>query len=389
MLQLKKMFVCLDIRHSSARRIMSGVMRFISTHSGWEVNLVQEHPASTSFPPTNPPSQKIDALIIGSNYLNISKAVYSALNPSAIVYINSVPQRDKAKHIAVLRSDERALALAAAELFLRKHIPNVAFIGAPTPIWWSKARALLFKAALANKHLQVHIFTASTPNRQHKFREELTKWIKKLPRPCGVWAAYDELAKQILDICHAEQLAVPEDIQVLGVDNESYICEYTSPSLSSIEPDFEAGGYRAAEYLDSVVGKKHSPTTRVTHLSFGVKGVIERLSTADIHGALRYVALAREFIRLNATSGIDITAVVTAAKTSRRLLERSFRQTTGRSILDFIQDERFNKLREMLKKTTTPVEVCCTICGFKSPTHAMTLFKKRYGKTMTQYRQDL
>ncbi len=379
------MLVCLDIRHSASRRMARGVMSFVATHPEWETCLFQAHPSDALL--TCSSYGKIDALIVDSNYKSSLPRNSSSFNPSAIVYVNTMPQRNKTKHIAVLRSDERALALAATELFLRKHLPNVAFVGAPSPIWWSKVRARLFKTALKEKNLQIYSFTVSTPHMQHRFREELTKWIKKLPKPCGIWAAYDELAKQVLDICRAEQITVPDDIQVLGVDNESYICEYTSPSLSSIEPDFEAGGYLAAEFLDSVVGKKHTPTTCVTQLSFGVKGVIERLSTADVHGALRYVARAREFIRLNATSGIDVTAVVTAAKTSRRLLERNFRHTTGRSILDFIQDERLNKLKEMLKKTTTSVETCCRLCGFHSPTHAMTLFKKRFGMTMSEFRQ--
>lgn len=382
----KKLIVYLDTRHSSARKIIRSVMRFTMSHPEWRADLIQAHPADTDL--TCSLNGKIDALIVGPNLKGLSPKEYSSLNPSAIVYVNTAPHRSKTKHIAVLRSDERALALAARELFLRKHIPNIAFVGAPTPVWWSKARLRLFKTALKEKDIHLYTFTASAPHIQHNFREELTKWIKKLPMPCGIWAAYDELAKQILDLCRDEQITVPDDIQVLGVDNESYICEYTSPSLSSIEPDFEAGGYRAAEFLDSVVGKKHNPTTRATRLSFGIKGVVERLSTADVHGALRYVSIAREFIRLNATSGIDVTAVVTAAKTSRRLLERNFRHTTGRSILDFIQDERLNKLKEMLKKTTTSVETCCRFCGFRSPTHAMTLFKKRFGMTMSEYRKN-
>ncbi len=71
---------------------------------------------------------------------------------------------------------------------------------------------------------------------------------------------------------------------------------------------------------------------------------------------------------------------------SRRLLERNFRTVTGRTVLDFILDERFRRAKKMLKETVSPVESVCRFCGFRSPSHAMTIFRKRYGLTMTEYR---
>ena len=74
-------------------------------------------------------------------------------------------------------------------------------------------------------------------------------------------------------------------------------------------------------------------------------------------------------------------------RVSRRLLERNFHDATGRTVLDFIQDARFAKVTKMLKETETPVETISRFCGFRSPTHLMTLFKRRYGQTMSAYRR--
>ena len=101
--------------------------------------------------------------------------------------------------------------------------------------------------------------------------KELAEWLVSLPKPCGVWAAFDQRAKHVLDACRLAGLNVPSQIQVLGVDNETYVCEQTIPSLSSLMPDFENGGF-----------------------------------LADVHGTTRRVAAAREFIRQHATSDIGV-----------------------------------------------------------------------------------
>ena len=215
--------------------------------------------------------------------------------------------------------------------------------------------------------------------------KSLAQWLLSLPKPCGVWAAFDQRAKHVLDACRLAGLNVPSQIQVLGVDNETYICEQTVPSLSTLMPDFENGGFLAAEFLDSAL---HGGADRRTTLHFAFKGVVERLSTADVNGTARRISAAREFIRQHATSGIDVPHVASALGISVRLLQRDFRAVTGKTVLQGIQEEKLLRVKEMLRKTTTPIDNIGRFCGFKSPAHLKTLFKARFGMTMSAFRSS-
>ena len=202
-----------------------------------------------------------------------------------------------------------------------------------------------------------------------------------------MWAAFDQRAKHVLDACRLAGISVPSQIQVLGVDNDALICEQTVPSLSSLMPDFESGGFAAAGFLDGVLRGGRGGGGR-TRLHLALKGVVERLSTADVNGTARRISAAREFIRQHATSDIDVPQVASFLGVSTRLLQRDFRAVTGKTVLRWIQDEKLVHVKEMLRKTTTPIDGIGPFCGFRSPAHLKTLFKARFGMTMSAYRMS-
>jgi len=382
---LKKILVCLDVRHTASRRMIGGIMRFVATHPAWEAQLAEAHPSD--FTLTDFLDGSADALVIDGSYRNVPAEDFARLCPRIVVFVNVPPFRAGNRIVASVHSDERAIALAATELFLRKKLSNFAFVAPPKPAPWSEARKRFFRAALKEKSFKLNVFTPTDGATRQTRAAEFARWLDTLPKPCGVWAAYDELAKHVLDVCRQQKISVPDQIQILGVDNEPYICEHTAPSLSSVAPDFEAGGWEIARFIDAAANGKPRYAPRRARLAFGVAGVVERLSTMDINGSARHVAEACEFIRRNAAADIDVPAVAAAVQLSRRLLERNFRTVTGRTVLDFILEERFRRVKKMLKETATSVESVCRFCGFRSPTHAMTIFRKRYGLTMTEYRR--
>ncbi|MCR5752716.1 MAG: substrate-binding domain-containing protein [Kiritimatiellae bacterium] len=175
--------------------------------------------------------------------------------------------------------------MTAAELFRHHGFSHFAVVGPRVASRWSNARLKFFKAALKSAGCEKPFVYKSPKSENCGWSKEiaaLSEFIRALPLPCGIWAAYDQRAKHVLDICRQIGLDVPKQVQVLGVDNESYICERTTPPLSSVTPDFESGGFLAAETLHALMcGKKDVPHT----IKLPLLGVTERMSTMDFSRA--------------------------------------------------------------------------------------------------------
>lgn len=382
-----RMLAHLDMRHAAAREAVGGILRFAATHCKWEVQFAGAHLSNESLEHFT--DWRPDALVIDDSYHDIPPKELSAISGRAAVFVNTTAPQKWRKPYAILTTDERMLATEAAALFRRKGLSHFAFVGSPGAERWSEARRRFFRAALKDMGFNLNVFAPAPGIRSWRTRgTELAKWLVSLPKPCGVWAAFDQRAKHVLDACHLAGLNVPSQIQVLGVDNETYICEQTVPSLSSLMPDFENGGFLAAEFLDGILheGTDSSQTGKIKTLHFAFKGAVERLSTADVNGTARRVTAAREFIRQHATSGINVPHVAASLGVSVRLLQRDYRTVTGRTVLEDIQDQKLEHVKEMLRKTTMPIDAIGPFCDFKSPAHLKTLFKKRFGMTMSDYR---
>ena len=384
-----RMLAHLDMRHAASREMTGGILRFAATHRRWEVQFAGAHPSNESL--EHFADWRPDALVIDSSCHDIPPKELSDISGRAAVFVNTNAPHRWRKPYAQLTTDERMLAVEAASLFRRKGLSHFAFVGSPKSERWSEARKRFFRAALKDMGFALNVFSpAPSAKSWRTCVMELAGWLASLPKPCGVWAAFDQRAKHVLDACRLAGLNVPSQIQVLGVDNETYICEQTVPSLSSIMPDFENGGFLAAEFLDGVLhgGTGATETGRRATLHFAFKGAVERLSTADVNGTARRVAAAREFIRQHATSGIDVPHVAAVLGVSVRLLQRDYRTVTGRTVLEDIQDQKLEHVKEMLRKTTMPIDAIGPFCDFKSPAHLKTLFKKRFGTTMSAYRSS-
>lgn len=223
-----------------------------------------------------------------------------------------------------------------------------------------------------------------TPRAKSNSLDDLVRWLVALPKPCGVMAAFDQRAKNVLDACRTAQIDVPAQILVLGVDDEEYICENTLPSLSSILPDFNDGGFRAAEALQQMIDG--SDCQYGTMLLYGVRQIVERASTADVSGTARSVALACEFMRRNAAAPIGIDDIATAAGTSRRLLEKHFRAVMNTTAAHELQRIRLELVKKQLEETDIPLERVGERCGINAAAHLKRLFKRTFGMTMGAYR---
>lgn len=364
-----------DIRYQPSQLLTSGIMRFVATSGDSDVRIEANHPSLRSFRYNMKDADGIIAGLVGLK----NPALRSA---KAAIFVNTPPQKDFDRPYAIVQCDNRLIGETAAKFFTTKKLAALAFIGSPQNESWSAERGQGFRDVLGpNQPLFVAPATGGRSSAANSKR--LAEWLSKLPKPCGIFAAFDQLAKLTMDIGSECGLSCPDQIQVLGVDNESYICEYTQPSLSSIALDFEGAGYQAAQTLVRLL-RHEIPSGKTVPLR--ILDIVERMSTLDVSGATRLVALAREFIRRHADSDIGPNDIAKSAGCSLRLLELHFKKTTGRTLVSELQERRLERVTDLLRATNTPISRIGSLCGFANDLYLKNLFKRKFGFSMRDWR---
>lgn len=383
----KKIVVCLDVRHRASQEVIAGILRFAATRPEWILQMRGNHPSNDGFAIDD--DWRPDGMIIDSSWTTREgKRLIAAPSLRGIIFTSTIPPNDCQVPHEVLTTDDRALAVSAMKLFLRHGLSNFAFVGAGREERWSVARRRFFENALKDAGYPLAVYRPVRSS-SRKWKAEfaaLSGWIAKLPKPCGILAAHDQRAKHVLDVCRLTGIKVPEQVQVMGIDDEEYICEQTVPSLSSVIPDFERGGFAAAEALNSMLAGRQLKTHR---LKIPLQGITERLSTTDISGSGTRVSRAQDFIRLNATRHITVAMVAKASGGSVRLLEKNFKKVVGHGVCKEIQLQRLELVKKMLRETSRPVSAVAEKCGFKNEIYLMNLFRKKYGITMSEFRRGV
>ena len=216
-------------------------------------------------------------------------------------------------------------------------------------------------------------------------RDKLAKWLKSLPKPAAVFAASDLFASQVLNMCAQAGIAVPQQVSVVGCDNDPLVWGNIQPPLSSFQLPFYELGYRAAQTLDRLLQNRKTPQRTIR---IGGTRLFERGSTAHIPPATALVENARSYIAEHACEGIRATDVVAHVGVSRSLLDLRFRQVCGKSVLEEILDVRLAEVRRQLKETDNTILQIGRDCGFRDMRNFKRLFKSRFGMSMRDWRHQ-
>jgi LacI family transcriptional regulator len=185
-------------------------------------------------------------------------------------------------------------------------------------------------------------------------------------------------------MCRQMGLRIPDQVALLGVDNDELECRLTSPPLSSVENPSERIGYEAARLLDRLMGA--TPPTEL-RISIPAPAVVTRQSTDTLAVEDQDMGRAMAFIREHACGGLSVSEVADHIALSRRMLERRFRQLLGRSVLQEIRNVRIGRARELLLKTDLPMPEIARRCGFSSPQRLAVVFGKIVGEVPTAFRR--
>ena len=214
--------------------------------------------------------------------------------------------------------------------------------------------------------------------------EGVAQWVKRLPKPLGVMAGNDIRGIQMLDACRRAGVAVPEEVAVVGVDNEELVCLLAYPPLSSVIPDAFRIGYEAAALLNQMMkGQRATEMLR----SIPPLSVATRQSSDVTAIANPSVANAMRFIREHACAGISVDDVIEHLSVSRSALQRLFRNELGRTILDEITMTRTQRVKRLLIETDLSLADIADRAGFSYVEYLSTSFRRQTGQSPSAYRR--
>ena len=300
-----------------------------------------------------------------------------------VVYLDRDPFPAKRQIFCVAHDSVETGRLAAKEL-LDLGLSSYSYVAWNTPTYWNNMRLEGFSLELQAYGMHPLVFAPSGGAATTHIRK-LGKWLAKLPRPIGIFAANDRTAADVLLVADQIGLKVPTDLVVIAVDNNLAICTSSEPTITSIAPDFERGGYLAAHLLDErIANPKMKPTTRW----FRPLSIIRRDSTARTAAGNPSIDKALQLIHERACSGLRARDVIAALPGSRRYAEREFLKATGKSILQAIIDVRLEKVKELLLSPKCRLSAIASQCGWASANYLRRAFQERMHMSMSDWRKQ-
>jgi LacI family transcriptional regulator len=289
--------------------------------------------------------------------------------------------------VAHVVTDSEAAGRLAAEHLLGCGFQNFAFCG-PSHIRWSAARRESFQRHLKPSGKKVHFFNAPAEGGETSWRTEhviMGRWLKSLPKPVGVMACNDDSAHHLVEACKAARLHVPDQVGIIGVDNDELVCELSSPTISSVAINFERAGYESARLLDEWM--RHGKISLPARIDAPATHVVPRLSTDILAVEDVQLLKALRFIRDHARENVRVADVARAAGLSRRALENRFRLELGRSILGEIRRVRVDRIARMLMETDHPVSHIAGALGYENLQHIARYFRREKHMSLVAFRK--
>jgi LacI family transcriptional regulator len=379
-----KRHVALIIETSSVygRDLLSGIVRFMRMHDEWSVFLEQRD--LWKKPPAWLNEWRGDGIISRATTPKLLEAVARTGVP-----LVEVTDRRGDSDLPQVRSDDAAIGRMAAEHLLERGFQQFGYCGFKGEAWSGRREDAFVDAVQSRTDTHCSCFNSPwhgpSARAWEAEQESIVAWLKQLEPPFAVMACNDVRGQHVIEACSTLNLAVPEQVAVLGVDNDELLCRVCSPPLSSVIPNAEKVGFRAAEVLARLMNGEdvEDLTQRVQPL-----GVETRQSTDVVAIDDRGVAAALHYIREHACRGLSVDEVVQSSTVSRSTLERQVRTYLGRTPQEEIRHVQIKRARELLLTTDLPAERIAVLCGFEHPEYLHVVFKRITGMTTSEFRKQ-
>ena len=376
----KKVALLIETSNAYGRGLLSGIIGYHQRHSKWALFIPENERGAP--PPSWLSQWQPDGVIARIENCEIADVIQK-LNVPAV----DLSAARLLPGVSWVETDDKVIARSAFDHLAERGFTSFGYCGDPG-FNWSVWRGERFEEQVLQNGFELSThesLSVNDPNYSWATEfERLCHWIERLPKPVGILACYDIKARQVLDACNHLGFAVPEQISVIGVDNDSLLCEACTPPLTSIALNSYDAGFKAAELLDDAMhGLCDSAET---HL-IAPLGIEERQSTDSAAVDDPVVTTALKYIRENACFNIRVSDVLKQVPISRRILESRFQKLIGRTPHQEIQRRRIDRVKQLLQSTELSLDEIARITGYEHSEYLSVVFRRETGETARQFRE--
>ncbi|MDO4575695.1 MAG: DNA-binding transcriptional regulator, partial [Planctomycetia bacterium] len=382
---LPRVALLVETSREVGRSILSGIERYARLYGPWAFHLF---PGDLAQRMDEVHTWNATGIIARVETPEVAHAILESKLPLVALdlYEEQKDLRGPFRNTCEVHVDSAEVGRIAATHLIEQHYENYAYVCEVNNVLWSKERERTFCQTLDWAGYDCHRYTP--PRKGIPWNEEIHamgKWLEQLPKPIGLMASMDVRGRQVIAACQEYGIRVPEDVAVLGVDNDPLLCRMCSPRMSSVILDSENGGYHAAMILDGLMrGKIHEKKTFLIR----PVGIASRESTERSEITDSLIAEAVRFIHLNSMIALSVQEVVSHVKVSRRMLEVRFQKVLGRSVLTEICRARLDRVKNLLLKTDMKVHEIAEACEFGTDGYLCRFFQREAGMTISEFRRQ-
>lgn len=377
-----KILLLTDFASGYSRDLLRGLVRYAKNRKGWtfyRMPMYYKMMHGDKEIIRWAKKWKVNAIVAQINDIDV-KAL-AKMNIPIIVQ----NYKDRIPGVCNLTGDYMGTGVMAADYFIGLGYKSFAYYGIRESVW-SRERFTGYENRLAESGFSVDAYfekSGRSDNWAQDF-EEIGQWLLSLPKNTAVFCCDDHYALHITETCRVFEIPVPDSLAVLGVDNDDMICNISHPTLSSIVINAQDGGYMAGKAIDELISMKVSDAANII---LPPLQVITRGSTNKYAAQDKYVLRAIAYIEKNYADLISVNDLLALVPLSRRVFERRFKQETGTTIYQFLQNYRVGKFAALLLESDRSVEDIAISCGFTDTRNVSRVFYAHKNMTPTEFRK--
>lgn len=375
--------VCVDQFRSHGRGVMRGIAKYVETYGPW--SLFIDPLADSKFSHGRSENWRGDGIL---TYID-ERPRAARLRASAIPTVELFAHRNDGL-LPLVAHDDFAVGKLAAEHLATRHFRHFAYCGYSGSFSSAQRQRGFTRALLDSGCASPHTLSITRPQMIAEWetaQQELTAWLLRLPKPIGLMACTDHHAHRILDACQRVDIVVPEEVAVVGVDNDEEICRLSNPPLTSVILNSERVGYDGAALLDQLMRKKIR-RDKVKPSFIAPLGLVTRRSTDVMAITDPLIAEAARAIRDKACQGLAVDELLKQFKISRSIFYQRFQNALGRSPHYEILRVQLDRVKNLLTQTSLPLKKIAEMAGFDNPNYLSVAFKREIGATPGNYRKE-